>query len=248
MDLQEQRITCLRMAVDMGAKADLVFGLASELMGFVTSGAVPSAVASAPVAVSMDRTAPIETETALPLSGVAPGAGQAHEPTRTAVEAVSEPTPEPAPSPGETAAAPPAQAEVAEPAPPASPAGAVEVAKPLDVPAAAAEAREPVRAAIVAAPAGEVESAAQPETSPEKATNPADEASALAEVASSAPTAPAGVAEPIVAEQSAVSAAIGEATPTAGDEPTQGASMEVPPPKTNGASKADAASAAPTAS
>src|SRR2546429_263512 len=54
MDLQEQRITCLRMAVDMGCKADSVFRTASDLMGFVTRGAAqnpatpPAAEASAP--------------------------------------------------------------------------------------------------------------------------------------------------------------------------------------------------------
>src|SRR5262245_10195287 len=109
MDLQEQRITCLRLAVDMGCQADSVFSLANTLMGFVTSGAVPSAVASPPVAASVDHTA--ATGTAPPLSGVAPGPGPAREPTPTAVEAV--PVPEPAPSPGETAAVPPAKAQVA---------------------------------------------------------------------------------------------------------------------------------------
>ena len=103
MDLQEQRITCLRMAVDMGCQADSVFTLANNLMGFVTSGAVPSAVASAPVAASVDHT--VATGTALSLSGVAPGPGPAPEPTPTAVEAVSEPVPEPAPSSGEDIAA-----------------------------------------------------------------------------------------------------------------------------------------------
>ena len=44
MDLQEQRITRLRMAIEMGCKADAVIGLASELMNFVTKGnAAPTA-------------------------------------------------------------------------------------------------------------------------------------------------------------------------------------------------------------
>src|SRR5262245_11027751 len=40
MDLQEQRITCLRMAVDMGCQADSVFTLANNWMGYVKRGAV----------------------------------------------------------------------------------------------------------------------------------------------------------------------------------------------------------------
>ena len=241
MDLQEQRITCLRMAVDMGCKADSVFNLANNLMGFVTSGAVPSAVAPPPAAASVDHTA--ATETALPLSEVAPGPGQARELTATALEAVSEPALEP--PPGETAPAPPTEAEVAASAPSATAADLVEAAKPVDVAAAAAEAVEPVSAAIVAAPAGGAESAGQPEMSSGEAANLAVEASALAEAASSAPTGPATSDEPIVAEQSAASVAIAESIPDTGGAPTQGASLEVPPPKSNGASKADAA---PTAS
>jgi two-component system, NtrC family, sensor kinase len=54
--------------------------------------------------------------------------------------------------------------------------------------------------------------------------------------------------EPIVAAQSAASVSIAEATPAASDASTPGASTEAPPPKTNGVAKADAASAAPTAS
>src|SRR5262245_27741701 len=237
MDLQEQRITCLRMAVDMGCQADSVFTLANNLMGFVTSGAVPSAVASPPVAASVDHTA--ATGTALPLSEVAPGPGPAPEPTPTTVEAVSGPVPEPAPSSGEAAAVPPAEAASV---PTVAAAAAVEAAKAVDVPAAA-EAGEAVSAAIVAAPAGGAESAAQSETSSARAADPAIAASAMAEAADSAPTSPAPLAEPIVAEQSAASAVTAESTTLAGDAPTQGASTEVPPPKTNGASTADAASA-----
>ena len=46
MDLQEQRIMCLRIAIDMGCKADAVVGMASELMKFVTNGDVPSVAKS----------------------------------------------------------------------------------------------------------------------------------------------------------------------------------------------------------
>jgi hypothetical protein len=245
MDLQEQRITCLRMAVDMGCKADSVFGLANTLMDFVKSGAVPSAVASAPVAVSEDRTA--APETALELSEIAPGLEQAPEPTPTAVEAASGPAPEPPPSAGETAAAL-ADAQVAASAPSAGAAGPVAAAEPLGVPGAAVEAGEPVSAASLAAPAGGAELADQPEMSSGEAANPAIEASGLADAVASAPTGPAPVAEPIAAEQSAASTANAETNPAAGDAPSQGASTEAPPPKSNGASTADAAIAAPTAS
>ena len=43
MDPQDQQIACLRMAIEMGCKPDAVIGKASELMNFVTSGALPSA-------------------------------------------------------------------------------------------------------------------------------------------------------------------------------------------------------------
>ena len=38
MDLHDQRIACLRMAIDMGCKPNSVIQVASELMGFVLSG------------------------------------------------------------------------------------------------------------------------------------------------------------------------------------------------------------------
>jgi hypothetical protein len=210
MDLQEQRITCLRMAVDMGCKADSVLGTASELMGFVTSGAVPSAVMS------------------------------------PAVEAVSTSVPECVPSPDEAAAAP--EAEVASSAPPAIAAAPVEAAKPAEGLAAAAEVREPVSPAMVAdAPAAEAESAAQPELSSGEGAMPAVEAIPAVEAASSPPAEAAPLPEPILAEQPASSVAIAENAPAAVDAAIPDASTEAPPPKTNGAAKADAASAAPTA-
>ena len=39
---------CLRMAIEMGCKPDAVIGKASELMNFVTSGALPSPQGEAP--------------------------------------------------------------------------------------------------------------------------------------------------------------------------------------------------------
>jgi hypothetical protein len=46
MDLQEQRLTCLRMALEMGCKADSVVAVANELMSFLTSGVGPFAAKS----------------------------------------------------------------------------------------------------------------------------------------------------------------------------------------------------------
>src|SRR5258705_10764180 len=57
MDLQEQRITCLRMAIEVGCKADSVVAVASDLRSFVTSGAAPSTVKSQPEEGSADATA-----------------------------------------------------------------------------------------------------------------------------------------------------------------------------------------------
>jgi hypothetical protein len=98
MDLQEQRITCLQMAVDMGCKADTVFGLASELMGFVTSGVAPSTFGPSPEEVAehgIAATATVEPTAAgsapLPLT-------EACETTQAAMEILSAPAPESAPS------------------------------------------------------------------------------------------------------------------------------------------------------
>lgn len=98
MDLQEQRITCLQMAVDMGCKADTVFGLASELMGFVTSGVALSTVRPSPAEVAehgIAATAPVEPTAAAsapqPLT-------VACETTQAAMEILSAPAPESAPS------------------------------------------------------------------------------------------------------------------------------------------------------
>ena len=46
MDLQEQRLTCLRMALEMGCKADLVVAVANELMSFLNGGVGPFAAKS----------------------------------------------------------------------------------------------------------------------------------------------------------------------------------------------------------
>ena len=43
MDLQDQRMSCIRMAIDMGCKPDAVVFMANSLMDFVTTGAVSAA-------------------------------------------------------------------------------------------------------------------------------------------------------------------------------------------------------------
>ena len=48
MDLPDQRIACLRMAIEMGCKPDSVVGVATELMSFIASGGVASASPAAP--------------------------------------------------------------------------------------------------------------------------------------------------------------------------------------------------------
>ena len=70
MDLQEQRITCLRMAIDMGCKSDAVIATATELMSFVTgSAASPPATVAEPQAPVADAIAACGT--ALPASETA---------------------------------------------------------------------------------------------------------------------------------------------------------------------------------
>ena len=48
MDLPDQQIACLRMAIEMGCKPDSVVGVAAELMSFIASGAVAPASPAAP--------------------------------------------------------------------------------------------------------------------------------------------------------------------------------------------------------
>ena len=56
MDLQEQRLTCLRMALEMGCKADSVVAVANELMTFLNGGE-PSAARSPSEEISEDAIA-----------------------------------------------------------------------------------------------------------------------------------------------------------------------------------------------
>src|SRR5262245_56075815 len=43
MDLQEQRLTCLRMALEMGCKADTIVSVATDLLDFLSGGSPTAA-------------------------------------------------------------------------------------------------------------------------------------------------------------------------------------------------------------
>ena len=98
MDLQEQRISCLQMAVDMGCKADTVFGLASELMGFVTSGVAPSAVRPSPAEEAAHGIAATDTAEPTAAASAPQPLTEACETTQAAMEILSAPEPESPPS------------------------------------------------------------------------------------------------------------------------------------------------------
>ena len=126
MDLQEQRISCLRMAVEMGCKADSVFRTANELMGFVTSGAAPSAVttpAVEAVGTPPPEPAPSPDEAAVAVTPDAEVASSAPPASAAAPVAAAKPVDAPA-----------AVAKVGEP---------VSAAMVADAPAAGAESAAP---------------------------------------------------------------------------------------------------------
>jgi hypothetical protein len=146
MDLQEQRIACLRMAIDLGCKSDTVIATANELMSFVTSGAAspPATVAESEAPVS-DAIAACGT--ALPASETAglvvaqptgetpanaseaPAVAQAIEPETVATEPVPGPAEaapfEASPEPAPVATAPVEAVPASEPAA-AAPAAAID--------------------------------------------------------------------------------------------------------------------------
>jgi len=238
MDLQEQRITCLQMAVDMGCKADSVFGLASELMGFVTSGAAPSVVKPSPAEVAAHGLGATGTMESTSASSTLQPLTEACETAQAAVEILSAP----APSLGDAIAAAEGQAIASasagtteSPAPVAdvaevhgSEAPTVEVA-PVDLRAAAPEAEIPT----LESPASEaaVQSTAV-EARPEMST---EEAATV----SLAPVAEATQAE------SGASAAEAEDARESGEGSTSAAPAE-PTVMTNGAGKSDVGVGSPT--
>jgi hypothetical protein len=254
MDLKEQRITCLRMAIDMGCKPDAVIATATELMTFVMGGAAsPPATVAEPQAPDADAIAACGT--ALPASETADLV--LAQPTGGSDTGVTEASPP---------AALPTEAEVAqEPASAtesqaASPAPAVKPEAPAEAPAAVepeAVATEPVSGPAEAAP---VEAA--PEPAP-VATAPVEAASPASEPVAATPAAPvaidpapmaadgpstlipeaAAVAQAPAAEQGAAPAEDAPAS-VAKDLPTPLPTSTV----RNGAAKGDATSAAATAS
>ena len=69
MDLHDQRVACLQMAINMGCKPDTVIQVASELMGFVMSGA--SSPGPAPSTETASAEAIAACGTALPMAEAA---------------------------------------------------------------------------------------------------------------------------------------------------------------------------------
>src|SRR5215475_16217647 len=86
MDLQDQRIACLRMAIDMGCTPDTAIGVAMGLMDFVASGTIPppskaatpdpvaacGTVLAAPAAAELTATTPVPQVAAEPQVPAAP--------------------------------------------------------------------------------------------------------------------------------------------------------------------------------
>jgi hypothetical protein len=249
MDLEEQRITCLRMAIDMGCKPDAVIATATELMSFVTGGAAsPPATVAEPQAPDADAIAACGT--ALPASETADLV--LAPPTNGSETRVTEASP-PASPPGEAIVAqdraPPATELQA-----ASPTPAVEPEAPAEAPAAEPEVvgtepgsgpaeTAPVEAASEPAPVATLE-AASAESEPVAATPAppvAVEPAPMAADGLPAPGLPGGAEAEQVPEQGAASAEDAPAS-VAKDLPTP------QPTVPNGAAKGDVTSAAATAS
>ena len=232
MDLQEQRITCLQMAVDMGCKADTVFGLASELMGFVTSGVASSAVRPSPAEEAAHGIAATDTVEPTAAASAPQPLTEACETTQAAMEILSAPEPESPPSlvdamasaATHTVASASAETEV-----PGSSSLTVEVA-PVDMPTTAPEAGRPT-----------IESQAS-ETAVQSSDTKSqlEMTSADAATVSSAPTAEATQA------QSDASAAKTEDASGSAEGSTSAAPAEATV-KTNGVGKSDVEIGAPTA-
>jgi hypothetical protein len=123
MDLQEQRLTCLRMALEMGCKSDTVVNVATELMAFL-SGVAPVAANSPAEEKSEEVIAACGTalaaSEAADLVAQAEPAGAADAPAAAAIsrETLLEPPPTPSEVPAAQEISAAAVAEVAvEPVP-----------------------------------------------------------------------------------------------------------------------------------
>jgi|RhiMetdeSRZDD1v2_1073273.scaffolds.fasta_scaffold160863_1 hypothetical protein len=259
MDLKEQRITCLRMAIDMGCKPDAVIPTATELMNFVTGGtAPPPATVAEPQAPATDAIAACGT--ALPASEAADLA--LAQPADGSDPGVSE---------GDAQAALPVEAEVAPAAEPqaATPALDGEREAPVEVSVAAAQAVEPE--AVTTEPGSEPAEAEPVEAAPAAApAEPAPVATeAVVEVPSPASEAVVETTAAPVAVEPAPMVADGSPAPEAPEvpeagqvpAPEQGAApaedtpasvasdLPAPPPTApNGSAQGEATSAAATAS
>jgi hypothetical protein len=175
MDLQEQRLTCLRMALEMGCKADSVVAVANELMTFLTGGVGPSAGTSASEEISEDAIAACGT--ALAASEAADlGLGQPEVevgiPATVAVSADA--LPEPRSSPSEAHAVEPTSAAIA--------AGTESVAEPTSTTTAS-------DASTVIAPSAEVAPVNERSLADQPSAVGAEEASASSKGQTAAPDA-----------------------------------------------------------
>jgi|EndMetStandDraft_5_1072996.scaffolds.fasta_scaffold03470_3 hypothetical protein len=122
MDLQEQRLTCLRMALEMGCKSDTIVKVATELQAFL-SGVAPAAANSgeerSDEVIAACGTALVASEAA-DLVAQAEPAGAADAPAAAAIsrETLLEPLPTPSEVPAAQEISAAAVAEVAvEPIP-----------------------------------------------------------------------------------------------------------------------------------
>ena len=139
MDLQEQRITCLRMAIDMGCKPDAVIATATELMSFVTGGAASQAATVA--------------EPQAPVADAIAACGTALPASETAGLVLAQSKSEaPAEAPAAADQAVETEAVATEPGPGPAEAAPVEASpEPAPVATAPVEASEPVAATPAAA-------------------------------------------------------------------------------------------------
>src|SRR5262245_28341013 len=113
MDLHDQRIACLRMAIDMGCTPDTAVQVAMDLMGFVASGTLPppskaatpdpvaacGTVLAAPAAAELTATpateATPERQAAAPESGATDGAPSSRPAGAASAAPLAAPSPPP---------------------------------------------------------------------------------------------------------------------------------------------------------
>ena len=121
MDLQEQRLTCLRMALEMGCKADSIVSVATELLAFLSGGAPAAAKSSAeqrPEEVIAACGTALAASEAADLVAHAEPAAAADTPAAAAISQEAPSTPSEVLAAQEMSAAAAAEVEVAvEPAP-----------------------------------------------------------------------------------------------------------------------------------